>query len=152
MGTWTDQPCASLRRDALRRRKDSTMHKAAQQLEAIRLAFERDGGIRQAFSSCVVVKRKALIGALHLLYWLAKEEVAHTTKFNSLKDLSIKLGCDYLRELNLGRNVQYSSEQARAELHVLQCLSLVIGEKILSNLQLSDFFSLMTDESTDILS
>ena len=42
------------------------------------------------------------------MYWLAKEEVAHTTKFNSLKDLEIS---DYLRELSLGRNAQYSSEQ-----------------------------------------
>ena len=40
----------------------------------------------------VVVQRKALVGALHLLYWLAKEEVAHTTKFNSLKEVAILLG------------------------------------------------------------
>ena len=86
------------------------MHKEAQQLEATRLASERDGGVRQAFASRVVLQRKALIGALHLLYWLAKEEVAHTTKFNSLKEVAILLGCDYLRELNLGRNAQYSSE------------------------------------------
>ena len=82
------------------------------------------------------------------MYWLAKQEVAHTTKFSSLKDLAIELGCDYLRELNLGRNAQYSSEQTIAEL--LQCLSLVIEEQILSDLQSSEFFSLMTDESTDI--
>ena len=132
----------------LQHHKDSTMHKAAQQLEATRLVSERDGGIRQAFSSRVVVQRKALIGAFHLLYWLANEEVAHTTKLNSLKDLSIKLGCDYLCKLNFGRNAQYSSEQTIAEL--LQCLSLVIEEKTLSDLQLSAFFSLMTDESTDI--
>ena len=66
------------------------MHKEAQQLEATRLASERDGGIRQAFASRVVVQQKALIGALHLLYWLAKE-VAHTTKFNSLKEVAILL-------------------------------------------------------------
>ena len=33
---------------------------------------------------------------------------------------------------------------------MLQCLSLVIEERILSDMQSSDFFSLMTDESTDI--
>ena len=58
-------------------------------------------------TSHVMVQRKALIGALHLLYWLAKEEVTHTNKFNSLKEVAILLGCDYLRELNLGRNAQY---------------------------------------------
>ena len=44
------------------------MHKEAR-LEATRLASERDGGIRQIFASGVVLQRKALIGALHLLYW-----------------------------------------------------------------------------------
>ena len=63
-----------------------------------------------------MVQRKTLIGALNLMYWLAKQEVAHTTKFSSLKDLAIQLGCDYLRELNIGRNAQYSSEQIISEL------------------------------------
>ena len=79
------------------------------------------------------------------MYWLAKEEVAHTTKFNSLKDLVISLGCDYLRELSLGRNAQYSSEQIISEL--LQSLSLVIEERILNEMQSSNFFALMTDDS-----
>ena len=92
----------------LYRHKQSSMHKEAQELESTRLASESDGGIRQAFSSRILVQRKAIIGVLHLLYWLAKEEVAHTTKFNSLKDLAIRLGCEYFRELSLGRNAQYS--------------------------------------------
>ena len=121
------------------------MHREAQELESTKLASDRDGGIRQAFSSRVLVQRR---GALHLLYWLAKEEIAHTTKFNSLKDLAIRLGCDYLRELVRGKNAQYSSEQIIAEM--LQCLTLVLEEQILSDLQSSDLFSLMTDESTDI--
>ena len=124
------------------------MHKEAQQVEVTRLASEKDGGIRTAFSSRIVVQRKALIGALRIMNWLVKEEVTHTTKFNSLKDLSILLGCNYLHELNIGRNAQYTSEQSIAEL--LQCLSQVLEEQILRDLQSSDFFSLMTDESTDI--
>ena len=54
--------------------------------------------------------RKALIGALKMMYWLAKKEVPHTTKFSSLMDLSINLGGDHLSELNLGRNDHYTSE------------------------------------------
>ena len=87
------------------------MHKEAEELEATRLASQKDGGIRQAFFAQIMVQRKALIGALNLMYWLAKQEVVHKTKFSSLKDLAIQLGCDYLRELNLGRNAQYSSEK-----------------------------------------
>lgn len=65
------------------------------------------------------MQRKALIGVLRIMYWLAKEE--------AIKDL---LGCDYLCELCLGKNAQYSSEQIISEL--LQCLSLVIEEQILN--------------------
>ena len=90
VGTWTEKPCNLLRRDILQCHKDSNMHKEAAELEAARLASRRNGGIKQAFSACVVVQRNALIGALQLMYWLAKEEVAHTTKFNSL---AIRFGC-----------------------------------------------------------
>ena len=147
-GTWTEKPCTLLRKDLLQRHKTSSMHKEAEQRETARQASQRDGGIRQAFSARIMVQRKALIGALQLVYWLAKEEIAHTTKFNSLKDLVIHLGCDFLCELSLGRNAQYSSEQIISEL--LQCISLVIKEQIVSDMQSSLFFSLMTDESTDI--
>ena len=147
-GTWTEKPCALLRRDMLQRHKESKMHQEAEMIEAARLESQRDGGIRQAFSARVIVQRKALIGALKLMYWLAKEEVAHTTKFNSLKDLVILLDCDYLRELCLGKNAQYTSEQIISEF--LQCLGLVIEEKIILEMQSSDFFALMTGESTDI--
>ena len=76
-----------------------------------------------------MIQRKALIGALKLMYWLAKQEVAHTTMFTSLKDLAIQLGCDYLNELSLGRNAHYTSEQIISEL--LSCLSLLIEQQIL---------------------
>ena len=56
------------------------------------------------------------------------------------------LGCDYLGELNLGRNAQFSSEQSRdASVPITD-----VEEQILSDLQSSAFFSLMTDKSTDI--
>ena len=83
-----------------------------------------------------------------MMHWLAKEEIAHTTKFASLMDLSIMLGCGYLKELNLGRNAHYTSEQTIREL--LQCLSSVLEEQILEDIRSSNFFALMTDESIDI--
>ena len=148
-GTWIDKPCTYLRKDMLQRHKISKMHQDAEAREAERLASQRDGGITQAFSAHVMINRKALIGALQMMYWLAKEEIAYTTKFASLMDLSIMLGSDYyLKELNLGRNAHYTSEQTIREL--LQCLSSVLEEQILEYIRSSDFFALMTDESTDI--
>ena len=63
------------------------MHKEALYRESTRSVSEQTGDIRQAFANRVVVQRKALVlvGVLHLMYWLAKEEVAHTAKFNSLQ-------------------------------------------------------------------
>ena len=115
VGTWMEKPCTLLQRDTMLHHKNSKMYEEAEELETTRLALQKDGGIRQAFSVRITVQRKALIGALKLMYWLAKQEVAHTTKFSSLKDLAMQLGCDYLRELNLGRNYQYSRKQIISE-------------------------------------
>ena len=116
--------------------KDTIQRHRSSQLEGTRLSAERDGGIRQVFSTQVVLNRKALIGALRIMYWLAKE-IPHTTKFNSLKELAIYLGCDYLNEQCLRRNAQYTSEQTISEL--LHCLSSVIEEKILLEMQCSSY-------------
>ena len=48
----------------------------------------------------------------------------------------------------MGGNAHYTSEQSISEL--LQCISTIIDEKIVSDLKSSPFFALMTDESTDI--
>lgn len=132
-GTWTEKPCTLLRKDMLQCHHTSAMHKEAEQLETARLSSPRDGGIRQAFSARIMLQRNALVGALKLLYWLAKEEKAHTTKFNSFKELVIHLGCDFLRELRLGKNAQYSSDQIISE--VLHCISLTIKEQTISEMQ-----------------
>ena len=124
------------------------MHQEAEACEAQWLTLQRYGGIVQAFTAHVLINRKALIGALKMKYWLAKEEIAHTTKFPSLMELSIQLGSDYLQELNLDGNANYTSEQTIREL--VQCLSSLVEKQILENIRSSEFFALMTDESTDI--
>ena len=89
----------------------------------------------------VSTPRKALVGAMKLLYWLAKEEISITTKFTSLLDLSIQMGNDYLKELYLGGNARYSSKQSI----IVQCLCTTIEEDIVSSLKLSRYSTLMID-------
>ena len=60
------------------------MHKEAGEWEATCLTAESDGGIRQACSAQVVLYRKGLVGALKVMYWLAKEEIPHTTNTYNL--------------------------------------------------------------------
>ena len=79
-GTWTKKPCSCIRRDVVERHSKSAMHKEAVEKEALLRQSARDGGIARALEKQVSAQRKAVVGAMKVLYWLAKEEVAHTTK------------------------------------------------------------------------
>lgn len=124
------------------------MHREAIQKETLRRQSSHDGGIARAFERQVIAHRKAVVGAMKVIYWLAKEEVAHTTKYESLLDLAMSLGCNYLKELHVADNATYRSRQIVGEF--LQTLSLQIEDDMLQGLASSSYFSLMTDESTDI--
>ena len=110
--------------------------------------MERHGGIQQAFQRRVSVQRKALIGALKIVYCLSKEEIALTSKYEAILELTINLGCDYLKELEVGGNARYRSHAIIGEF--LTVLATVIEDDQISALKASKFYSLLTDESTDI--
>ena len=61
-------------------------------------------GIRGALEVTVTRKHKSIIGALKCLYYLAKNELPHTTNFSSVIDLCVNMGCDYMKELHQGGN------------------------------------------------
>ena len=71
----------------------------------------KTGGINEAFNRVITVQEQALVGALKCLYWLCKERIAHTTKYQSLLDLAESLGCNYLHHLYVGENAKYKSER-----------------------------------------
>ena len=103
-----------------------------------------------AFEKIVALKRKTVLGAMKILYWLSKNEAAHFTKFESLKELElcIELGCTYLKELNVGRNATYNSHRIIGEW--LDVMSKTIEENVLEKVHASPVVGLMADESTDI--
>ena len=82
------------------------------------------------------------------MYWLAKEEIAYTSKYESLLSLAQSLGCTYLKDLCLSGNATYTSRQIIGEF--LQCLAMVIEKEKVQQLKSSHFYSLLTDESTDV--
>ena len=104
-------PCISLRKDVLARHADSRMHTSAVRQEHERLASEQGGGIVQAFSEAASVEWKAALGAIKCLYWLAKNEITHTTKYVPLLELARSLGCTYFDNLRVGGNATYTSER-----------------------------------------
>ena len=68
----------------LKRHGESVMHRDAQDREVSLVQAQRDGGLRMAFEKGIAAQRVAIQGALKVVYWLCKEEVAHTTKYESL--------------------------------------------------------------------
>ena len=83
-GVWTELPCTSLRKDCIERHARSETHIRCAERELMREQALRDGGLQMAFQQQVVAQRKAVIGALKVVHWLAKEEIAYTTKYESL--------------------------------------------------------------------
>ena len=93
------------------------------------------------------LKHKAITGLMKCLYWLAKEETAHHTKFKSLVSLGKVLSRSYLSELEIAKNVTYSSHRIIDEF--FDVLSTCVENDILSQIRDSPVVGLLSDESTD---
>ena len=148
IGVWASEPCKQLRKDKVVQHARSDMNAAAIERERLAIASTSDGGIAQAFQTTVSLQKKAISGSMRILYWLAKEEIAPFTKFDSLRQLCVDLGCDYFRELNVGGNAKYNSHRMIDEW--LAILSGTIEEDLLNKIRISPAIGLMCDESTDI--
>lgn len=140
-------PCVFFRKDKLHDHQKSQGHAEAVLAESRAAAAKCSGGIRAAIDKQVSLKRQAIIGALKCLYWLAKEETAHHTKFKSLIDLGKSLGCSYLSELEMAKNATYSSHRIIDEF--LEVLSVCVENDILCQIRDSSVVGLLCDESTD---
>ncbi|XP_030281580.1 zinc finger protein 862-like [Sparus aurata] len=146
---WAKDPVACLRTDTITRHAPSFQHKQAVWKENVRLFSERNGGIAQAFQCEVSLQREALTKAMKTLYFLAKEEMAHTTKFSSLVDFARDhLGCDVFSHLSQGENATYTSERILQEL--LQVMADQLQAEHSRLLAGSTYFGLQVDETTDI--
>ncbi|KAK3086416.1 hypothetical protein FSP39_018175 [Pinctada imbricata] len=145
---WIKNPCMTVTKDCIQRHAKSKMHLDAVCRETNAILASKGQGITSSFAQQSSLEKTALIGAFKSMYWLAKEEIAHTTHFASLIDLAKSLGCDYLNTLKKGDNVNYTSQRTMQD--ILQCLSEQIRTPILDDLKESRYFSLLIDETTDI--
>ena len=143
-GTWTTTACFALRRDKIVKHEKSSMHKAA----ITTRADAAGGGIEKSFSDKISLEMKAVIGCLKCIYWLCKNEIAHTTTYPNLLQLAEELGCEYFKSLRVGHNATYTSRQVIHEF--LGIMNDMIQESVLQSFRDSTYFSLMVDESTDI--
>ena len=82
------------------------------------------------------------------MYFLNKQEIAHSTTFKGLKDLCELLGNDTLQRLRKGKNLIYESEMTMNEM--VRAIGLSLEEEILLEAKASPYLSLILDEATDI--
>ena len=107
--TWVDIPCVTVTQTSLRRHDTSRSHLQAKRLEAQLCLSTRDGRLQQSFAVVESAERKAMKAAMKCLYWLAKQEIPHTTNFVGLLDLVKSLGAIYINDLKLMRIIHQSA-------------------------------------------
>ena len=145
---WVDMPCKTVRRSALVLHQDSKSHHEAVEIEISLQASKKDGGVERALDTVISAQRKAFVGALKCMYFLNKQEIAHTTNFIPLLNLAKSLGVQNLTDLFVGRSAAYRSERFIQE--IVSALGEVIKQNIVTAMQQSDFVVLMVDETTDV--
>ena len=143
-GSWTINPCFSLRRDKVVKHESSAMHKGA----VIAETEASCGGIPLKFKDAETAEMQAAIGCCKCIYWLCKHEISHTTTYPHLLSLAESLGCRYFESLKVGRNAKYTSPQIVGEF--LEIIDAIVNEAILDDMKKGRVFSIMVDESTDV--
>ena len=132
----------------LRDHERSRCHADAIQAEGIAAAAKRSGGIAACLEEQVSLQRHAVRGAFKCMYWLAKEETAHHTKFSSLLHLAKSLDCSFFSELEIAQNANYTSHRMIDEFVTI--LSDCVEQDLPSKAKASAALGILCDESTDI--
>ena len=145
---WIELPCRLIRKDKLLQHQRSKHHMDSILAESHAAASRVTGGIQSALQEQVSMQRMGVISALKCLYWLAKEEVAHHTKFSSLLELAKSIGCPYLSELDVSKGAKYTSHMMIDDF--LMVLSDCIETTVLSDVHKSLCVGILCDESTGI--
>ena len=98
-------------------------------------------------SNTLTVDEDAFCDSMKCMYWLAKHEVPNSL-FSPILDLCVILGNDTLPMLDKAKNLNYRSEQIKAE--ILTCIGSSLEEQLLEKVARSSYYSIVIDESTDI--
>ena len=84
---YVEVPSKTIMQQSLRNHLDSHYHKEAMRGESAHILAEKQGGGTECFDAVVSIQKKAFIGHLKCMHFLAKQEIAHTTKFKPLVNL-----------------------------------------------------------------
>ncbi len=81
---WSVEPCTLFRLQSVHRHASSLVHKDAIRQEIDRQRSQSDGGVAQHYWEA---EEKAILAAMSCVYFLAKEEIPHMTKYKPLLEL-----------------------------------------------------------------
>lgn len=135
--------CTNFRTSTLQRHKDCKEHEDAVSEEAMGDTFSNT-------QRCVFLEqnRKPSLTAMRAVYWLAKEDMA-TVKYDSLLNFLDEVGLESVKNLRVGGNATYRSHQSAEGLE--DAIATVLKSNVDKLVEASPFFSLLIDESTDVI-
>ena len=148
--TWTSEPCNLLRLESVVRHSETQMHRSEAKEELDYQLASIDGGIATAFENVWEAEESAVKAALARVYFMAKEEIPHTTKYEPMVKLLSYLGLPHLDVLNKGGNAKYTSYRVVDEL--LTLLGDEVKQSVGKLLHKSPCIGLICDETTDLSS
>ena len=96
---WVEDPCITLVSYSIERHRQSDIHREAQAQETAKVMASQDGGIVHAFGQQVTQNRIGFLHAVRAIYWLLKQEIAHTTTYPALLELLQACNCPHINEL-----------------------------------------------------
>ena len=145
---WTNTPCTLIRSQSVQRHAKSSMHSEASQQEIERQLADIDGGVAGAFQRTWEAEEKAICAAISCVYFLAREEIPHMTKYKPLLELVSHLGMPYLDTLHKGENATSTSHRIIDEF--LSILGESVRTDVVTKIRMSPCFSIICDETTDL--
>ena len=93
------------------------------------------------------LKDPGIRAAMRTVFWMATEDIP-MSKYPSLVHFLKCQGCDNLTRIDVGKNACYNSRTAGEDFQ--ECVGEVIENYVVAAIKKAPFFSVLTDESTDI--
>ena len=117
-GVWTVKPCIRVRESSVKDHEKCNKHKDSHLIIYTRKVCSN---VAEALVNPKKINQDATVQTFHCLYYLCKQEIAHTTNFEPLLNLVKLLGIDIKKRICKGENAKYTTTTAIKEM--LLCIN-----------------------------
>ena len=142
---WRKTPSVRIRLQNVNEHEETAEHRDSVKAE---MAATQSQNVAKLLTNPENISEDGMVQAFKCLYFLCKNNIAHTTNFPKLLELEKLLGIDIKQKISKGNNAKYTSNTAIRDM--LQSVSDVIETEILDDIKNSDAYALMFDETTDV--